>query len=173
MATNVPLTIQTTQNTNTDGVIVVGTNRLSLAYGTYSNVYWAVVLDRSDLSVKANFTFSDNSSVPSQLQPFLGNTQYVLILSTQGLTTTNLPQGALYSFLTGEGASTELNRIEQIYEALNCGTWGWVNYCFVGVLGSANTISYEFSTYEETLLSTLYFFPVSFGNGVLYTPAEL
>jgi hypothetical protein len=173
MASNVPLTIQTVQNSNNDGTIVIGSNTLNLSYSTYSNVYWAVVLDRSDLSVKANFTFSDNSNVPSQLQPFLGNTQYVLILTTQSLSTTNLPQGALYSFLTSEGAGTELKRIEQIYEALNCGTWGWVNYCFVGVLGNANTISFEYSSYENTLLSTLYFFPVGFGSGVLYTPAEL
>ena len=173
MASNVPLTIQTIQNSNNDGTIVIGSNALYLSYSTHNNVYWAVVLDRSDLSVKANFTFTTNDVVPSQLTPFAGNSQYILILSTQSLQTANLPQGAFYDFLTKEGASSGLNRMEQIYEALNCGTWGWVNYAFVTVLGDDSSGSFEFVNYEGALLSTLYFFPVQVGSAVLYTPGEL
>jgi hypothetical protein len=171
MASNVPLTIQTIQNTTLASTIVIGSNTLSCQY-TLKNVYWIVILDRADLSVKANFTFATNNVVPSQLQPFLNNAQYIMILTTQSLATSNLPQGAFYNFLVGEGAETLLNKAEQIYEALNCGTWGWLNYTYVCVIGDQSSSGYEFlDYYNSAVVNTLYFFPITVGNQTLYTPA--
>jgi hypothetical protein len=171
MASNVPLTIQTAGSLNLNGQIVIGQNQLTLDYMT-SNCYWYVVIDRTNLNVVANFNTKDNSNVPSQLAPYQGNSQYIMILSTQGLGTMFLPQGALYNFLVSEGAGSQLNRAEQIFEALNCGYWGYLNYCFVTVLGQ-DTIGFENLDYSSALVSTFSLVPVTVGSGVLYTPTAL
>lgn len=171
MASNVPLTIQTGIAQNYGSNIVFGSQNLSLNY-TLQNVYWAVVVDRTNLNVLLNFTFTDNQSVPSQLTPYLNNPQYILILTTQNLSSVNLPAGALYQMLIKEGAGSQLNRLEQIYEALSCGTWGWMGYSLVSVLD--NSASYESAEfYDNAFVTTLQFIPVQVGTGVLYTPATL
>lgn len=151
--------------------IVFGSNNLSIDY-SLQNIYWAVVVDRTNLSIVQNFTFTDNQNVPSQLMPYLNNPQYILILTTQNLSSMNLPAGSLYQTLMKEGAGPELQKLEQIYEALSCGTWGWMGYTLVSVLD--NSVNYEFSDiYQNAFVSTLQLIPVQVGTGVLYTPATL
>lgn len=169
MAANVPLTIQTCVYNNYGNIVCIGNNVLQLGYGT-PNLYWAIVVDRTNLNVVANFTFSDNSNVPSQLAPYQGNPQYMLILSTMQLSSTNLPVGNLYKFLVSQGAGSELQRIEQIYAALNCGTWGNLGYTLVTVLDT--TGGYDYSEYyQQAFVSTLQLIPVQVGSGIMYTPA--
>jgi hypothetical protein len=71
MAANVPLTINTGITQTYGSQVVIGTQSLSIQYNL-PNAYWAVVVDRTDLSIKANFTFSQNNAVPSQLSPLSG-----------------------------------------------------------------------------------------------------
>jgi hypothetical protein len=171
MANNVPLTIQTVLDGNLSSQVVIGSNTVSCKYGL-RNVYWCLVIDRSDLSVKENFTFSTNNVVPAQLKPYIGNSNYVLILTTQYLTSANLPQGAFYDYLTQEGAGTQLNRAEQIYETLSCGTWGWFSYAYVAIMGDPTTNGFEFlDMYHNAMVSTLYFFPTDIGGKTIYTPS--
>lgn len=168
MATNVPLTIQTCVYNNYGNTVCIGSNTLNLGYST-PNLYWAVVIDRTNLNVVANFTFSDNSDVPPQLVQYEGNPQYMLVLSTMQLSSTNLPVGKFYQFLVSQGAGAELERVEQIYAALNCGTWGNLGYTLVTVFDSAN--GYDFSAYnQEAFISTLQLIPVQVGSSILYTP---
>lgn len=171
MASNVPLTIQTGTAQNYGSTIVIGTNNLNLDY-TLQNQYWAVVLDRTNLNVLQNFTFTDNQSVPAQLTNYLNNPQYILILTTQNLSTLNLPAGAFYKMLTGLGAGPQLAKLEQIFGALSCGTWGWAGYTLVAVMDDST--SYETADfYENAYVTALQLIPVQVGSGVLYTPAEL
>jgi len=171
MAKNVPLTIQTVLSGNLSSQIVVGSNVLSCDYNA-SNVYWFVILDRSDLSVKANFTVTANNAVPAQMKPFLNNPQYVLIMTTQKLKSANLPQGPFYDLLVNEGAGPLLNRAEQVYETLSCGTWGWFSYAYVSVVGDPTTDGYEYlDIYNMAMVSTLHFFPTTVNGATLYTPA--
>jgi hypothetical protein len=95
----------------------------------------------------------------------------MMIFTTQNLSTTNLPTGPLYSFLTSQGAGAVLNRAEQIYEALSCGTWGWLGYVCVTILDNNSNSCYEsFDIYNPAYVSTLQLIPVQVGSGVLYTP---
>ena len=170
MAANIPLTISTGIILTYGSQVVMGTQNLTLPYNE-PNLYWAVVVDRSDLSVKANFTFSQNSTVPSQLTPYIGNAQYMMILTTQNLSSINLPAGPLYSFLTSQGAGPVLNKAEQIFEALSCGTWGWMGYVCVTILDNNPNSCYEsFDMYNNAYVSTLQLIPIQVGSGVLYTP---
>ncbi|MFN8288653.1 MAG: hypothetical protein U0U70_00210 [Chitinophagaceae bacterium] len=171
MASNVPLTIQTGIMQNYGSRIVFGSNNLSINY-SLQNVYWAVVIDRTNLNVVQNFTFTDNQDVPSQLTPYLNNPQYLMILTTQNLSSANLPAGSLYQMLMNEGAGAQLQRLEQIYESLSCGTWGWMGYSLVSVLD--NSVSYESSAfYDNAFVTTLQLIPIQVGTGVLYTPATI
>lgn len=171
MASNVPLTVQCCVYSNYDNNVCIGDNLLSLSYQT-PNLYWAVVVDRTSLKVVANFTFSDNSTVPSQLATYQNNAQYLLILSTMQLTSTNLPVGALYDFLVANGAGTELQRLEQIYAALNCSTWGNLGYVLVTILDNTpDGIDYS-GYYDNAFVCTLQLEPTQVGSGILYTPVN-
>jgi hypothetical protein len=171
MAGIVPLTIQTGVRSSSNSVIVIGSNYLSLK-AAVQNVYWAVIVDRTNLTVVENFTFSDNQNVPPQLVPYSTNDQYIFILTTQGLTSANLPAGKLYQFLIQEGAGVQLKKLEQVYAALNCGSWGWMGYALVSVFDTRG--SFEFAEYyQHAMLSTLQLVPVQIGSGVLYTPGNL
>ncbi|HEV7780325.1 MAG TPA: hypothetical protein VGO58_03615 [Chitinophagaceae bacterium] len=169
--TNVPLTIQTGIDNSYPSRIVFGSNNLEQDY-SLTNLYWALVIDRANLNIIQNFTFSDNQTSPAQLQPYLNNSQYILILTTQGIASTNLPAGAFYKMLIGIGAGPGLRRLEQIFAALNCGTWGRMGYTLVTVMDTTEGIEYaEIS--EIAAVSTLQFIPVQIGTGVLYTPSPL
>lgn len=171
MASNVPLTIQCCVYNNYGNNVCIGSNQLGLGYST-PNLYWAVVVDRTNLNVVANFTFSDNSDVPAQLTPYQNNAQYMLILSTMQVLSTNLPVGNLYNFLVSNGAGKELQRIEQIYAALNCGTWGNLGYVLVTVLDNT-PVGIDYSGYyDQAFVCTLELVPTQVGTGVLYTPVS-
>ncbi len=165
-----PLTIQTSIYHNYGSIIVIGSNHL-YAKSSNDSCYWIVILDRLDLSVKENFTFTDNSAIPSQLNPYLGNTRFIMILNTQNLASNNLPQGKLYDFLISEGAGSALNKAEQVFEALNCGTFGAMGYTLTAVLGRDGTPGFEFMEFiNGVMVNTLHLDPVKVENEYWYTP---
>jgi len=165
---NVPLTIQCCIYGNYGNTVSIGTNNLQIGYNT-PNLYWALVVDRTNLNVVENFTFSDNSDVPRQLAPYENNAQYMLILSTMQLSSINLPVGNFYNFLVSQGAGKELQRIEQIFAALNCGTWSNYGYILVTTLDS--TPGFDFSGFiDNAIISTLQLIPVQVGSQTYYTP---
>lgn len=177
--TNLPLTIQSVNSRqNWSNSITIGKNGSTLSLtvkdNTLTNTYWYVVLNRTSLKVELNITSKDNSNTPPALQPFLGNTNYILILSTQKLGSAYLPQGNLYSFLFQEGAGSQLRRLEQIYETLNCGTWADMAYSFVAVLGNDGGLAYESSALlNSAVLQTLELQPIDVGGNIFYTPISI
>jgi hypothetical protein len=176
MASNVPLTIQTVVWNgafSNNSYLVMGKNGYNPPGGvTLVNVYWALVVDRSNLNVVENFTFTDNQNVPTQLNPYLSNSNYMLILTTSRLQSNNLPAGNLYQFLMGMGAGSALLSLEQIYATLSCGTWGNMAYTLVSVLDGSGGI--EFSDYNFNIVAyPIQLMPVTVGTTVLYTPVNL
>lgn len=172
---SVPLTIQAVNNSQELGnsAIVIGSDYMKIPSSEIGQ-YWFVVVDRTNLKVVANFTTTDNSSVPSQLSPYLNNTQYCLILTTFQLGVAHLPTGNLYNFLISEGADVALKRGEQLYEALNCAFLVNFAYTFVAVFGDDGGQSFE--GIEEQLpglLTTLQFVPVDVAGTTYYTPAAI
>lgn len=168
----VPLTIQSAIGGNLGSEIVIGSNDLQLTYDKH-NLYWYVVIDRNTLEVKVNTTTSDNTDVPSELNPYLGNSDHILILTTQNLYSSNLPQGNLYKFLLNEGAGPQLKRAEQIYEALNCGSWGWFCYTYVAILCDESTDGFELLDIHHSSIMTLSLMPFSIGGKTYYSPVSI
>lgn len=174
MASNVSLSILASNTgMNLNSRITFGTQKLISPY-TNHNQYWIVVIDRYDLSVKANFHVSNNNSVPAQLGPFMGNTQYIMILTTQNLGSNNLPTGPFYDFLISEGAGVQLKRAEQIYEAFGCASFGNVAYTLVSILGDDGGPAFEGSNFvDHAYFTTLELVAVDIAGKTIYTPASL
>jgi len=176
---NLPLSVQSINKQSTwSNQIVIGKNGANLSLrisdDTLRNAYWFVVIDRQSLKAVANFTTQDNSSVPTQLSPYLGNTEYILIVSTQNLGSAYLPQGALYDLFISEGAGPQLSRLEQIYASFNCGTWGFMAYSFVAVLGNDGGRAFEASTLQDNaVLQTIELAPLDIAGKIYYTPVSL
>jgi hypothetical protein len=168
---DLPLTIQTPLTGNLGARVVIGKNQYRIDYNK-NNVYWLMVLDRTNLDVKVNITFSDNHDVPSQIAPYIGNSQYLIILTTQLLNTANLPTGKFYDYLISEGAGRELRRAEQIFAALNCANWAWFAYTYVAIMGDDTTSGFENFSFSNSTITTLTLMPFNVGNQIYYTPVN-
>lgn len=172
---NQAFTIQTALEFNLGSRIVIGNNEVKNPSKTYNdNVYWMIIVDRDDLTVKENFVFTDNTNVPKQLAPYIGNHEYFFVLTTQILPSSNLPQGDFYKFLLSEGAGVGLKRGEQIFETLNCGNWGWFGYTYVAILGDNSTPGYESFIYQGAAnIMTLELMPTLVDNKYIYSPVTI
>ncbi|HMS70760.1 MAG TPA: hypothetical protein PKD18_21585 [Saprospiraceae bacterium] len=172
MASNLPLTLQVVvtdhQGSGYSNRVVMGTTQLACDQNL-RNVYWALVVDRTNLNVVENFTFSDNNTIPPKLTQYTTNSQYMLILSSQILLTASIPAGQFYAYLLQLGAGPQLQSIEQFYQTLGCGNWVYLNYTMITVFGSGEAI--EYSEYKEDSVYTLELVPVPATNGVMYTPS--
>jgi len=181
MASNVPLTLQTMISYSTNPYFsIININGKSISQQQTVNAatpgyYWALVLSRTDLSVQANFCFQANNVVPAQLNPYIAQPgQYILVLTTIGLSSANLPTGAFYDFLLQEGSAAELKKLEQIYAAFNCGTWGRFGYSLVTVIDNSPGASFEFASITGwSMVSTLLLAPIQIGSQTLYTPIAI
>ena len=173
MASNLPLTLQVIvadhAGTGYSNRVVIGNTQLK-ADEHLRNIYWALVVDRTNLNVVENFTFTDNNTIPPQFANYTNNSQYMLILSSQILLTASIPAGQFYAYLKQLGAGQKLESIEQFYQTLGCGNWVYLSYTMVTVFDSSEAI--EFSEYKSDSVYTLQLIPVPTPSGVLYTPAQ-
>ncbi len=137
MATNLPLTVESALAVNFNLAVCVGPNAVQPPSQPGANSYWFVVLDRTNLNVVFNYLTQSYNSVPSGLAP--DNTDgYILVLTTIGLGTLNVPQGALYTFLDQSGGGAQLASLAQISSQLGCGEINTVAYNLVTVLGGGS-----------------------------------
>lgn len=135
-----------------------------------NNSYWFVVIDLTNLNVVANVTSTSNSDLPSQLNPYVGNPQYLLILTTVGLTFDNLPVGALYSFLQSAGSGPKLEEAEQMFAQLGTGYFSGVGYILVATMDPADTPGFEAMGVFNQPLLFFQMMPVDVGGSTIYTP---
>lgn len=172
----VPLTVVSSQNTTFWPTVAIGTNALQ-PLATMAGNYWFVVVDRTTLQVVANAYSADPSAVPSSVESYAGNSQFLLILLTWGVTVNNVPQGALYEFLESAGASSELARLEQINLQLSCGVFGAMSYVLVGQMGSGSDGGFELSSLAQNealgAVLTLQLLPTVIDGVIYYSPIEI
>nr|WP_321237088.1 hypothetical protein [uncultured Psychroserpens sp.] len=176
---NIPLTIVSPTNVDVPGFITLGLikdpNYVSVPMPNKKQVqYWMVVFDRKTLKVLENFMFSDNSTVPSQLTPYLNNSDYFYVLTTRIMASTNVPTGSFYNWLISEGAGAGLKTIEQEFYALNCAAYNLFSYTFVNVFGPKVATSLEFYNFEDNrLVTALELMPIQIAGSNLYMPVQL
>ena len=170
MPTNTALTIQASFQQGPGAQVIFGSNNISAPNTTAC--YLLLVVDRTDLNVVQNLWFWDNSDLQAALTPYINNAQYMMILTTWGATTDNLPVGDFYNFLVSVGSGQQLQNLEQVYAALNCGYWSQFCYILVATMDTG-TPGFEYSAYQNTsngLLACLTLMPIEVGGNLLWTP---
>ena len=170
MAEDVALTVISAPRTNYTFGAAIG-KELHRPKDVKENTYWFLVVDRFDLSsTPASIVSGSNSEVPAEVTKH-DDSRYLLIVSTMGTTTPNLPQKGLRDLLSMHGGEDQLNRIEQVYDQLGCGSFGTFGFSSVGILGE-QAGGYATSTYgsAEGQLLTLTLRPSEIDGKVIYTP---
>ncbi|WP_460218422.1 hypothetical protein [Psychroserpens sp. MEBiC05023] len=177
---SIALTISSIRNERTSNEIAISEKgaanyqHVQTNYPPTSNTYWMVIFDRRTLKIAENIEFTDNSALPSQVAKYQNDTNYFYVLSTQLMSTPNLPTGSLYKWLRAEGAGMELTRVEQAAEALNCGSWSSVSYTIVDVFGPKDANTFEFSELvDPRQIITLKLMPIDIGGTTYYSPIGL
>ncbi len=120
--------------------------------------YWIVMLDAKNPRVKVKewvVPGANNSTVPSGLDTYMNDPDYIFVVATQYLSTLHVPQGPFYDFLVKYGAGRALGRLEQISTVLSCGSYSHMAYILTGQCGPrvANQpppISYELSSTSQS-----------------------
>jgi len=176
---NVPLTIKANNTGNTSAIAIGLTGDanyqlLQSGISTGNFGFWMIVLDRTSLKVAANFTFTDATTVPSQIGPYASDSNYMFVLTTQSAWSTKVPTGNLYQWLIKEGAGPALKTVEQAYEALNCS--GFAQYCYtiVDVFGPNQGNTFDaYALEEKVLFSALELQAFTVNGKTLYTPVAL
>jgi hypothetical protein len=152
-------TIQSSNYSGGSPGLVVGQGRTATGMRPQSpqdDSYWIVILDSMNPQNKVKewvVPGSSNTSVPSDLDGYMSNPQYIYAVVTQYLSTLHVPQGDFYDYLVKYGAGRELQRLEQINTVLSCGSISRMNYVLTGTggpRGGANPAppSYEMGSYS-------------------------
>lgn len=177
--TIIPLTVTSPIYNGGRSAIHIGTGSNLQAYypsGIESNTsyYWFVAIDRRTLKVAHEVVQTDYTSVPTGFKEGgqYNNINYILVFSTMYMNTLHVPQGELFDFLTVNGAGYELQRLEQVFLQLNCGTYGRMAYSLVDLLGFPGRGIEEGSILNSTV-STLSLLGQDIDGKMLYTPIPL
>jgi hypothetical protein len=172
---NVPLTINsTTYNNFFYAQMAIGTNVIQQQQQTGPGYYWFVVLNRQTLAIEFNQIQTQPDVAPNLGS--LNDTNHILLVGTMGVGLNNPPQGALFAFLSANGAGVQLRRVEQVAEQLNCGSLGTFGYALVSVLGNMNLPGFEASVIGSGAIGpilTAQLMPTTINGTTVYTPVEL
>jgi hypothetical protein len=143
-------------NAQPSAIIDVGRNKTALAPtpNAADDSYWICIIDAKNPRVKVKewvVPGSQNSTVPSGLDTYMNDPDYIFVVATKTLSTLHVPQGAFFDFLTKYGAGRALQELEQLNVVFGCGSFGNVSYALTGQCGPRGggkppPISYEKSS---------------------------
>lgn len=142
-------------------VIYVGQGATKVRFAPQNpqdNTYWIAILDANKpqtLVKDFQIPGSSNTTVPAGLDAYFSNPQYIYVVTTQALTTNNVPQGDWYDYLVKYGAGRELQKLEQTNTTMGCGALSTVGYVLVGSGGPRGGSNIPPPTYE---LSTIFLY---------------
>lgn len=151
--------------------------------------YW--VLDRYNPTAKPLFEYFQVAEgamdqVPPGIEEYVDD-DYIIIVCSQSLFVTQVPQGDLYNFLVSIGAGSQLEMLEQINTYYACGFTGRIAYNLIttpctsesglesGLIpqsvytASSSDKEYGSETYPGALL-VAQLIPTEFNDKTIYTP---
>lgn len=134
--------------------------------------YWIAVLDRNNPNAIAKDFIvpgQNNTAVPTGIDTYMCNPQYIFVIATQYLSLLHVPQGEFYDYLVKYGAGPALKRIEQLNSSLGCGSISRPNYILTGQGGprGGNNLpppTYELGSVHETMYITMSLMPMPNGK---------
>lgn len=149
--------------------------------------YW--VLDRYNPTSKPLYSVFQESmdTVPAGIEQYVDD-DFIIVVATQGIFITQVPQGALYAFLVRIGAGSQLEMLAQMSTYYACGFTGKVGYTLITVPSTSDSgiesgaiphsiyatsdgthYSYGAATYPGGLL-VAQLVPTSYNGKTIYTP---
>jgi hypothetical protein len=170
----VPMTIDSPYSPGRGIHVVIGDQQLQAPTPYVSGAYWILIVDRTNLKVLYSAWWSKVDQAPPVSQ--WNDPRYMLVVVADVVPTAHLPSGAFYDFLVDNGAGVALSRLIQIYQALNCGTWGYCAYVLVGQMGPGTPTEYvgiEAGSVQANILLTLQLLGVHVDGGLIYTPVRV
>jgi hypothetical protein len=134
--------------------------------------YWIAIINAKNPREKVKewvVPGANNSTVPSGLDTYMADSDYLFLVATQYLSTLHIPQGAFYDFLVEYGAGRELQKLEQLATVLSCGTYSRISYILTGqcgkrVPGQPAPTSYEMGSYGNAPLMMMSLMPLPNGS---------
>lgn len=153
--------------------IVIG-NQKYYADTNGKGSYFALIVDLADkLNVVAKSQFNTNDLVPQEISQYYGKSNYCLLLATLDLKSDNLPHGEFYNFLRGVGSGSKLEKMEQVYEQISCGSHGNVNYSLVATTTTNDPRGFEEMSFFHETLQTVVFIPLEYDGKTIYSPTAV
>jgi hypothetical protein len=165
---SVPVTVYGSYQSN-NAMIVVGSQTYT-PNPPIDNNYWYLVLDLTSLRAVASVVNNNASQIPTSIQPYVGNPQYLLIFVTLAIKSNHLPQGALYSFLHSTGAGDLLQRAEQIGSQINTGWLSHLSYILAATMNPADGSGFEEFRYDDYTMLTFQLMPINVDGKTIYAP---
>ena len=113
--------------------------------------YWIVIINAKNPREKVHEWIvpgQQNTTVPSGLDTYMNDPDYIFAVVTQYLSTLHVPQGAFYDYLVKYGAGRELQRLEQINTVLGCGNYSRMSYILTGQCGPRGGKNPPLQSYE-------------------------
>ncbi|MFC4992099.1 hypothetical protein [Rubritalea tangerina] len=176
------------------GVLSIHSKQFSGPENKIGIQYWAI--DRYNPSADPAFSYFQEATsyqidtVPPGIDNY-ANDDYIIVVTTQGLNNTQVPQGALYQFLIKIGAGPQLEMLEQVNTFYACGFTGKIAYTLITTPGTVEQ-GLEFGIIPQSVYvtnnnggnqeqyygSTVYpgatliaqLVPTTFDNKTIYTP---
>ncbi len=132
------------------------------------------MINLTTLAVAVSVVTTDATTVPSEVQPFLGKPGNLLVFVGMVLSFDQVPQGALFTALKAAGAGALLDKAEQINTTLGTGHFTYFSYILVASAESDDVPGFEEFTYTagNTVL-TLQLMPITINGTTTYTPIAL
>lgn len=170
--TPVPATaLSAFQNPDFASQLTIGSNEVNLPNPNLDAVMWLVVVDLTNLSIVFN-DINDFSTVPSGIQPYIGNSRYFLFAISSNAWAANYPQGDLYAFFQKVGAGPQLARGEQIFEQLETGWISNYTYILAATMSEADLPGFELFSATDHSILTMAFLPVTVDGQTIYAPIQ-
>jgi hypothetical protein len=169
---NVPLSVLCGIQPTWVSQIAIGSNKILPPKPTPG--YWFVVVDLTNLAVSASVVSTDGTTVPPDVQPYLGQANKLLIFMTMVTSFNQVPQGALFAALKSVGAGVLLDRAEQINTTLGTGHFSYFGYILVATTDTGDSPGFEeFSFSDSNAVLTIQLMPITVDGNTIYTPIAL
>jgi hypothetical protein len=121
--------------------------------------YWIVIINAKNPREKVKewvVPGTSNAAVPSGIDTYMNDPDYIFAIATQYLSTLHVPQGPLYDYFVKYGAGRALQMLEQVNSVLSCGLYTRMSYILTGMCGPRGDkiiapTSYELGSYSQQM----------------------
>lgn len=174
MAANVPASIVSRHWTATHfSTLAIGSNFYPPKADLSQSFYWYTVVDLSNLNVPDVAVSPANDTVPANIAKYLGNPQFFLFFASNMQKSSNIPHGALWTFLKQVGSGSALARGEQMINQLGTGNIQLFSYVLAATFSTEDLPGFEMFSPDVSSVLTMQFMPITVNGKTTYAPIQL